>query len=198
MSHRAKHYCSAIAKRKIYLSQLFRCVALFHCSIHQAIRDNAPIVDVDGSYLYKKSKRFEESGRIVALLDSPSAPITGWEIVTEVNANTIAKKIPHVTTGTIYTYLSAHASQGSGDGTFRALTRGYTHWASGRIDRLEVNVQHPQYCHVQSSMKPSMKPGSYHVWILLERTGPFATIHSATCECAAGYVKISIDYILHA
>ena len=79
---------------KIYLSQLFRCVALFHCSIHQAIRDNAPIVDVDGSYLYKKSKRIEDSGRIVALLDSPSAPITGWEIVTEVNANIIAKKIP--------------------------------------------------------------------------------------------------------
>ena len=74
---------------KIYLSQLFRCVALFHCSIHQAIR-----VDVDGSYLYKKSKRIEDSGQIVALLDSPSAPITGWEIVTEVNANIIAKKIP--------------------------------------------------------------------------------------------------------
>ena len=150
---------------KIYLSQLFRCVALFHCSIHQAIR-----VDVDGSYLYKKSKRIKDSGRIVALLDSPSAPITGWEIVTEVNANIIAKKIPRFTTGTIYTYLSAHASQGSGDGTFRALTQEYTHWASGRIDHLEVNVQHPQYCHVQSSMKPSMKPGSYHVWILLERT----------------------------
>ena len=58
----------------------------------------------------------------MALLDSPSAPITGWEIVTEVNGNTIAKKIPRVTTGTIYTYLSAHDSQGSGDGTFRALT----------------------------------------------------------------------------
>ena len=76
----------------------------------------------DGSYLYEKSKRFEDSGQIVTLLDSPSAPITGWEIVTEVNANTIAKKTPCVTTGTIYTYLSAHASQGSGDGTFRALT----------------------------------------------------------------------------
>ena len=99
---------------------------------------------MDGSYLYKKSKRIEDSGRIVALLDSPSAPITGWEIVTEVNANIIAKKIPRVTNGTIYTYLSAHASQSSGDGTFRALTRGYTHWASGRIDRLEVNAQHPQ------------------------------------------------------
>ena len=132
----------------IYPSQLFRCVALFHCSIHQAIRDNAPIVDVDGSYLYKKSKRFENSGRIVALLYSPSTPITGWEIVTEVIANIIAKKIPCVTTGTIYTYLSAHASRGGVDGTFRALTRGYTHWASGRIDRLEVDVQHPQYCHV--------------------------------------------------
>ena len=70
-----------------------------------------------------------KTGRIVALWDSPSARITGWEIVTEVNANIIAKKIPHVTTGTIYPYLSAHASQGSGDRMFRVLTRGYTHWA---------------------------------------------------------------------
>ena len=59
---------------------------------------------------------------IVALLDSPSAPITGWEIMTEINANTISKKTPRVTTDTIYTYLSAHAvSQGSGDGTFRTV-----------------------------------------------------------------------------
>lgn len=37
-------------------------------------------------------------------------------------------------------------------------------------------------------MKPSMKPGSYHVWLLLGHTGPFATVEGATCDCAAGLV----------
>ena len=56
---------------------------------------------MDGSYLYKKSKKLEESGQIAAFLDSPLAPITGWETVTEVNAHIMAKKI-RVTTGHVY------------------------------------------------------------------------------------------------
>ena len=158
----------------------------FCCRIHQAIKDNTEVVDVDGSYLYKKSKRLEDAGGLVAPLDPPSSPVTGWETVTEVNASDLAKNIPYVTSGVIYTYLSTHSGRESGEGTFRALTRGYTHWASGRIDRMEVNNQNPEYCHVRSNMKPSMKPGSYNVWILLGRVGHFATIQCATCECAAG------------
>ena len=141
---------------------------------------------MDGSYLYKKCRRLEDSGLVIAPLNPPSSPITGWECVTESNANDLAKRIPRVTAGTIYTYLSSHAGRESGEGTFRALTRGYTHWASGRIDRLDINTQHPEYCHIQSVMKPSMKPGSYHVWLLLGRDGPFASVQRATCECAAG------------
>ena len=101
---------------------------------------------------------------------------------------TMAKRIPCVTAGTIYAYLSSRVGHESGEGTFRALTRGYTHWASGRIDHLDINTQHPEYCHIQSVMKPSVKPGGYHVWLLLGRDGPFASIQHATCicECAAG------------
>ena len=33
-----------------------------------------------------------------------------------------------------------------------------------------------------------MKAGLYHVTILLGRDGELATIQTATCECAAGYV----------
>lgn len=123
-------------------------------------------MDLDGSYLYKKCQRLEDSGLVVATLDHPSAPITGWEPVNEANANIIAEKIPRVTSGTVYTYVARHTGRDSGEGTFRALLRGYTHWASGRIDRLEVNLQHPKYCHVRSVMKRSMKPGTYHVWLL--------------------------------
>ena len=88
-------------------------------------------------------------------------------------------------TGLLYTYLAGESCN-EGRSTFRALTRGYTHWASGRLDHLEVNSQHPQYCHVWSIMKPSMKPGSYHVYLLFSRDGELACIHTATCECAAG------------
>lgn len=67
---------------------------------------------------------------MVAPLDVPSAPVTGWEPITEANANDFAKKLPCVTAGVIYTYLSTHAGRESGEGTFRALTPGYIHWAS--------------------------------------------------------------------
>lgn len=77
----------------------------------------------------------------------------------------------------------------SGDqGAFRALTRGYTHWASGRLQEMEVNISHPAYCHVRCMMNPSMKQGVYNVYMLLGREGELATICSATCECTAGYV----------
>ena len=74
----------------------------------------------------------------------------------------------------------------SSEGAFRALDRGYNHWASGRIQDLEVNTTHPLYCPVQWSMNPSMKTGTYHVYVLLGREGSLATIVLAKCECAAG------------
>lgn len=88
--------------------------------------------------------------------------------------------------GAVYTYLASGAGRTQSEGTFRALTRGFIHWASGRIDSIEVNVQNPLYVHIRSSMKPSMKHGNYHVWILLQREDDLATVRSATCECAAG------------
>ena len=51
-------------------------------------------------------------------------------------------------------------------------------------------------------MKPSMKRGSYQVWITLQYDDlGYATVNCATCQCAAGYVlyfqfnKISHIYI---
>lgn len=86
----------------------------------------------------------------------------------------------------MYTYLAGHVGKSSEQGAFRALARGYLHWASGRLEQLEINVQHPEYCHVRCTMKASMKANVYRVYILLGRVGEFATIVSATCECAAG------------
>ena len=83
------------------------------------------------------------------------------------------------------TYLDSHTGRERGEGTFRALSRGYTHWASGRVKRIEVNSENSLYCHVQSVMKPSMRQGSYRIWLMLKCTGSYATVSHATCECAA-------------
>lgn len=88
--------------------------------------------------------------------------------------------------GLLYTYLAGHVGRKGDEGAFRALTRGYNHWASGRLDQLEINVNHPEYCHIRCSMKASMKSNMYHVYLLLGRQGELATVVSATCECAAG------------
>ena len=92
--------------------------------------------------------------------------------------------------GTLYSYLAEGVGHSKGEGAFRALSRGYTQWASGRMEQLEVNTQNPSFCHVRCHMKPSMKPGKYKVHILLGRDGDFATIAMATCECAARYVAL--------
>ena len=68
-------------------------------------------------------------------------------------------------------------------GAFRALQRGYINWDSGRVDHLEINYRHRQFCHVRCKMVPSMKPGLYHVYMVLGKEGEFATIKKATCNC---------------
>ena len=65
---------------------------------------------------------------------------------------------------------------------------GGTHWASGRLQELEVNTNNPSYCHVRCTTTPSMKSGTYHVYLLLGNDGGFATVCSAECGCAAGYI----------
>ena len=88
----------------------------------------------------------------------------------------------------MYSYLAEGVGRYEREGAFRALSRGYTHWASGRMEELEINTCNPSFCHVRCYMKPSMKSGKYRVYVLLGRDSVFATIATATCECAAGCV----------
>ena len=90
--------------------------------------------------------------------------------------------------GLVYTYLVGHVGRTGDQGAFRVLARGYTHWSSGRLEEIDVNTNHSEYCHVRCTMTPSMKSIPYHIYLLLGRDGELATICSATCECAAGYV----------
>ena len=82
----------------------------------------------------------------------------------------------------MYTYLAGHVGHNSEQDAFRALTRGYNLWESCRIDQIEVNIEHPKYCHVRCLIKPSMKAGVYYVQMLLGREGELATVCSASCE----------------
>ena len=63
--------------------------------------------------------------------------------------------------GTVYVYMSESAGISAGQGAFQALSRRFQHWSSERMESMEVNLRHPHYCNVQSSIKPSMKLGQY-------------------------------------
>ena len=56
------------------------------------------------------------------------------------------------------------------------------------MEQLEINTNHPEFCHVRCCMKPSMKAGIYRVYILLRQEGDIGYVSVATCECAAGLV----------
>ena len=77
------------------LTDCIRC----NFRIEEAKCQQLPVVDVDGSYLYKKQQSLLQSGVAVALLAPPSPPLSGWEAVTEGSVATIAKKVPCVTSG---------------------------------------------------------------------------------------------------
>ena len=99
-------------------------------------------------------------------------------------------------TGMVYTYLAESVGHSVTRGAFCALTRGFAHWSSGTMDRMEVNLHHPELCHVKCTMTPSMKQGSYQVYILLRRDGDLASVAAASCECAAGRAHSLINRIL--
>ena len=58
------------------------------------------IVDVDGSYLYRKYKTLSDTGESVLLPSIPPLPISGWTTMTSDNHQTLAPSIPPVTHGT--------------------------------------------------------------------------------------------------
>ena len=176
--------------------------------IRDAKKEGMKVIDVDGSYVARKHQQLQADGVNVAPLGVPPIPPSGWNAVSETNFKDAVEKMPKMmsgnnkkncfrctyyhhfltfSSGTLYSYLAEGVGRSKGEGAFRALSRGYTHWASGRMEELEINMHNPNFCHVRCLMKPSMKSGKYKVYCLLRRDGDFATIASVTCECAAGY-----------
>ena len=127
--------------------------------MHKVLREKVEVVDVDESYLYRTHKHMADSGIKVAPLPLPSVPLSGWEAVSQDNVAEIFIKVPHITSGmyfmyivceykcyhsfffyigVVYTYLASGAGCNADEGTFQALSRGFIHWQSGRIDKLEI------------------------------------------------------------
>lgn len=57
------------------------------------------MIDVDGSYLYKKCQQHAESGATVSSIPPSHRPLSGWEAVSAVNHREYAQKIPTITPG---------------------------------------------------------------------------------------------------
>ena len=128
----------------------------------------------------------------VAPLPQPAFPLRGWQTVEESNSKEIGKQLPIVSPTTLYTYLAEGVGNTNGSMTFRALKRGYVHWASGRtcMNKLEVQTRHPNFAFVRSVMTPSMRSGTYSVKVLLKKqtvnNQVVGDVCQASCECAAG------------
>ena len=103
--------------------------------------------------------------------------------------------------GVLYSYLAEGVGHSTGKGAFRALSCGYVHWASGRRETLEVNYRNPTFCHVRCTMKPSMKDGSYSMYVLLEKSTQYTTtIRHATympMYSRVSSIVIKIISVLH-
>ena len=153
-----------------------------------------------------------DSGVSVAPIGTPSIPMVGWESLTEINyreyVGTSYCKYSYEKVTNLYwvdsykliaqeqcihiwprelgvLHVMVH---------FVLLQGGYLQ-SSGRMDHVEVNLHHPEFCHVRCTMIPSMKPGSYRVYILLQKVGNFGSVSSATCDCAARSVYSKHAYL---
>ena len=67
--------------------------------IHKAKRDDTPVVDVDGSFLYRKYMSRVNAREKVAEPGPPPPPLTEWKLVSEDTFKDVALHIPLVTSG---------------------------------------------------------------------------------------------------
>ena len=61
--------------------------------------EGLPVVDVDGSYLYRKQQTLLSRGAALLPLPLPAPPLAGWVLVTDSNVDSVAASIPNVTSG---------------------------------------------------------------------------------------------------
>lgn len=154
-------------------------------------RELLKVVDIDGTYLEKKRKQLLEAGETVPeAISLPTFPLSGWRTISAGTDVLLEADFPSVSHGTLYTYLAEGFGNVLGKRAFRALTRGYVHYASGRVKNIEVQNKSMSYTFVRSSMIPSMKPRQYKVQLMLKKEYVqqecVGKVVQASCDCAAG------------
>ncbi len=90
--------------KKVLLSTLaivHECV--YRVRIAEVLKEGKgeEVVDVDGSYLYKKHKALADAGVQVKDLEAPPPPVNGWVTLTRDNCANESSKMPPVTSGTL-------------------------------------------------------------------------------------------------
>ena len=68
--------------------------------IRNAMKSKVCIVDVDGSYLYRKQQQL--NFQQLSDLHVPCVPLSGWETVTDTNMKDKCVHIPRVTPGSLF------------------------------------------------------------------------------------------------
>ena len=61
------------------------------------MKANVAVIDVDGSYLYRKQQK--HIGHSVTHFSLPDCPLSGWESVSSENVLEMSNKVPRVTQG---------------------------------------------------------------------------------------------------
>ena len=139
---------------------------------------------MDGGCLAQKWHRLSQQGFDLQPLPVPQTPLAGWRVLNQQSIPVLHERIPIISNGNMYQYLSCGEKQST---TFCALYRGYNHWASGRVEKIEININDPSYCFVHCCVVPSMKTGIYKVDLLLKKNSTgYGEIHTASYQCAAG------------
>ena len=105
-------------------------------SIKEVKIQGLPVLDRDGGCLSRKWHRLSEDELTPQPLPIPEQPLTSWEELNPETLSQVASRIPKISLGTLYQHLSTGVGQERESKTFRALYRGYNHWASGRVDKI--------------------------------------------------------------
>ena len=71
---------------------------IISCRVRELSKQGAKIVDVDGSYLWRKQQQLNESGVVAENVGLPS-PTPGWVTINEANYKELSQDLPTVTSG---------------------------------------------------------------------------------------------------
>ena len=69
------------------------------CRIRELSKQGAKVVDVDGSYLWRKQQQLNETSVVTEGIGVPSPPLSGRVTVNETNYTEVSKHLPTVTSG---------------------------------------------------------------------------------------------------